>query len=500
MKVTLINARNSDSGVMPFGILSMAAVLEREGHEVQVFDPFFGNTAFFRDVESFQPDLVGIGLLTASYRRAGDIVQELRKRGIEAPIGAGGFHVTTLPVETLNGLGLDFVVVGEGEQTILEVCERFDARKDLKGVKGVVYRDNGDVVKNPPRDLIENLDDLPPPAWHKVNVEKYLIPPGYIRSYYLKRTLVLFTDRGCPYHCTFCASNKIFGRTVRFPSVDYSVRQFRDLEEKYQLDGLYFMNDTFTINRKLVLEFCRVKRESGSNLTWACQGHVNNMTERLADEMRSSGCIQIDFGVESGSDRVLRSIKKGSTVEQIEKAFAICKKYDIRPYASIMVGHETEEWEDVEKTAAMLKRIRPVYTSVMYSTPIPGSELFEHSRSGGTFKFSGDLGDFEDEKWDFRKSIEPVTPSKTMTNEELVKARALLQNTNFGHNYFKFVTWRSLPFVLEILWTLVRHSRGLLPVVRHALKTRKVDDFIDFALEKYRVRKMLAKCQRVEEL
>ena len=190
------------------------------------------------------------------------------------------------------------------------------------------------------------------------------------------------------------------------------------------------------------------------------------MTEHLADEMRSSGCIQIDFGVERGSDRVLRSIKKGSTVAQIEKAFAICKKYDIPPYASIMVGHEKEEWEDIERTAAMLKRIRPVYTSVMYSTPIPGSELFEHARSGGTFNFSGDLGDFEDKKWNFRKSIEPVTPSKTMTNEELIKARALL--------------------------------RGLLPVVRHALKTRKVDDFIDFALEKYRVRKMLAKCRREE--
>ena len=188
MKIVLINSRHSDTVVMPLGILYLAAVLRQVGHRVLVFDPFFEDLSFIKKVKRFKPDLIGFSVLTATYDQVKEMVGVFRQELPQTLICAGGIHPTALPEKTLEELNLDFVVFGEGEYTLREVCERLEKGRSLEKVKGVVFKKRGKIVKNQPRELIANLDEVPFPARDLLDAESYLIPPGYIRSHLLARS------------------------------------------------------------------------------------------------------------------------------------------------------------------------------------------------------------------------------------------------------------------------------------------------------------------------
>ena len=407
MKIVLVNSRQSDSTVPPLGLLYIASSLEKAGFQVFVFDPFFNNEEYIAKIKEISPDLIGFSILTPSYVKAKKTITKIKSELPNAIYCGGGVHVTSLPEESLIELDLDFVILGEGEITMVETCKRLKAKKGLDTVEGIYYKDRltNQVFKNKRREVIQNLDDLPYPAWHLLPMEKYLIPPGYIRSAYMKRTIVIFTSRGCPWDCIFCSSNIIFGRKTRFASVEYIIKSLEELIMKYNIDSFFFFDDTFTISKEWVNEFCNKIVEKKINLKWGCQGRVDTITDELLMVMQRAGCIQIDFGVESGSQKVLNAIKKKITVEQIENAFALCKKYRIRPYASIMVGNPEEEVEDVLLTASLLKKIRPVYVSVCYSQPMPGSQLYKLAAENKWFVDDKNYCLYD---WDFRKTIDPV--------------------------------------------------------------------------------------------
>ena len=217
MKIVLVNVRQSDSTVPPLGLLYIASSLEKAGFQVFLFDPFFDNDEYIIKIKEINPDLIGFSTLTSSYAKAKKTIAKIKSELPKAIYCAGGVHVTSLPEESLRDLDLDFAVLGEGEITMVEVCKRLIANKRLDGVKGTYYRNRltNEIFKNGRRDPIQNLDELPYPAWHLLPMEKYLIPPGYIRSAYKKRTIVIFTSRGCPQDCIFCGCNTIFGRKIR---------------------------------------------------------------------------------------------------------------------------------------------------------------------------------------------------------------------------------------------------------------------------------------------
>lgn len=486
MKITLINARNSDSTVTPYGLLSIAAVLEKEGYSLQVFDPFFENLTFVDNVVDFNPDLIGISALTASYPQARGIINALRRSMPQAKICMGGIHATALPEKTLRDLPLDFVVLGEGELVLLDICRNFSKIDNLEVFEGIAFLRNGRFIEKTKKPLIENLDGLPYPAWHLLPIEKYFIPPGYIRSYYLERTLVFYSARGCPYQCIFCASHKITGRKLRRHSVNYFLNHLDCVSRKYKLDGAYIMDDTFIIDDSWVAEFCRQKKNRGMNILWGCQGRVNSITEEKLLMLKGAGCVQIDFGVESGSPRVLKAIKKDTEVAQIVRAFDLCHKVGIRPYASIMVGNPEEDESDVLLTKRLIKRIKAVYTSVGFCQPIPGSELYSLAKKNGWFD---DNGGCYGQDWDVRLSKEPIMSAR-LTNKQLKVYRAELQNAAFLKNYIAFINLRSIPFILNLLRVIIDNPAGFLKAVIKSFQTHKLDDCIDFILNFYRLRMM----------
>ncbi|MFC1804605.1 B12-binding domain-containing radical SAM protein [Candidatus Omnitrophota bacterium] len=498
MKIVLVNSRQSDSPVPPLGLLYVASSLISAGFEVHVFDPFFDNEEYIKRIVELKPEIIGFGILTSAYSRARDQINKIKELLPEAIYCAGGVHVSSLPEESIKDLDLDFVVLGEGEITMVDACRRLEKNNDLSGVKGVYYQDrvSGRIYKNQRRDFIDDLDLLPPPAWHLLPMEKYLIPPGYIRSYYRKRTVVIFASRGCPWDCIYCSSNIIFGRKTRFPSVKYVIGNLRELVIRYKIDSFYFIDDTFTINKKWLIEFCEALAREGLNLIWGCQGRVDTVTEEVLSLLKKAGCVQIDFGVESGSQKVLDAIKKKITVEEIKNAFRLCYKYKIRPYASIMVGNPQEREEDILLTADLLRRIKPAYTSVCYLQPMPGSELYTKAIEN---KWFIDSKNYDIEHWDLRKSIYPVM-SINISKHRLKDLRSMLQNQSFLRNYLSFVSFRTLPFLFYLAKVVAGNPNVLFVSIKRVLFTKKFDDFIDNLLYEYRKKMMLRRIVSIYDL
>lgn len=481
MKATLIYCRieAENNFIPPLGILYIAAVLERAGHEVQIMDPFGGDYSFLREVEEFAPQLVGLSLVTTQYRRALSLVERLKKGLPGAIFCAGGPHPSALPQRTLEELGLDFVVVGEGEYTMREVCERLEEGESLESVAGIVYRSEDGLITNPPRDLISDLDELPFPARHLVDLESYFRPPGTFRGTFVSRATSVMSSRGCPYQCIFCAAHNIFGRKIRQRSPANVVEEIDHLVRSYGVDHIYFVDDTFTANRKWTLEFCQALRQKDRDVKWGCQVRANTVDDELLMEMKSSGCIWVAVGVESGSEKVLRNIKKGTNPDMIREAFRAIRKAGLMSNATFVVGSPGEERKDIEKTLGLAKEIKADSYNFFFLTPFPGSELYEMALANGWFAEETDFT----VNWDIRHTESPVMEIN-FTADELKRIRARLQNAFLWRNYLSYL--KQWHFALEIGLALIKHPEELWKGVRRLIDSGRLDDFLERALQAYR--------------
>jgi len=486
MKITLVNIRNSDSMVVPLGLLYIAAVLEKADHKVQVFDPFFNQWDFLSELKDFNPDLIGLSILTSSYHLAKKLIPHWRKTCPDSKICAGGIHPTAMPKDTLLDLGLDFVVMGEGELTMLELCNRWEEKEfDLSSIKGISFLVDNELIINPYREFIDDLDILPFPAYHLLPIERYLIPPGYIRSYFLKKTLQMIPSRGCPGRCIFCASYLIFGRKIRRRAPENVIEEIKYLKRRYNIEGINFQDDIFCLDHNWVFEICRGIRNSGLDIVWGCQTKVNTVDYKLLKEMKMSGCVQVDYGIESGSDKVLKALKKGITTSQIKEAFKLSRQAGLKNYASIMIGNPQEKIEDIQKTLSLLKEVKPTYTNIVYLTPFPGSEIYQMAKENKWFNPNEEFND----NWDVRKSERPIM-SINFSTDELKKIRRQLSNSVFLRNYFAFINFRNLTFILSALFYASLNIKEFWKAIKKFFKSRILDDLIDFILYEYRSRTM----------
>ncbi|MEM2046098.1 MAG: radical SAM protein, partial [Candidatus Bathyarchaeia archaeon] len=326
MRVTLINPPypkgSPESVFIPLGISYLAAILERSGHEVYVMDCQalrLSPDDIGDKLLELKPQIVGVTASTLTYWPAIEIVRNAKKMLPGCITVMGGPHVTVMDEDTLKqNPEVDIIVRREGEYTMLELLNKLSKGGDLSNVYGITFRRGDKIFRSPERPFIQNLDELPFPAFDHLPLKNYRV--------FGKNYMPIITSRGCPFQCTFCMASKMCGKKFRARSPKNVVDELEVLITRYGADAITFYDDTFTFDMERVIKICHEMKRRDILPPWDCRTRVDMITDKLLTEMRTANCQLIHFGVESGNPEILRAMKKGTTVEQNERAIKMAKK------------------------------------------------------------------------------------------------------------------------------------------------------------------------------
>lgn len=366
------------------GVCWLAAVLRERNHEVEIIDAEAPEESLLEAVDKSKPDYIGITCTILTVFRVARYIKVFKKIFPGTKIVLGGPQITASPKETIELCPeIDAGVLGEGEITIIELIEALEKGAGLDKVKGLIFRENGNLKKTEPRDFIQNLDDLPLPAWD-------LLPPlaeTYRTSaitYKRLPAINLVTSRGCPYNCIFC-DRSVFGRRWRFFSPQYILKMVKELIEKYGIKDIYFDDDQFMVSKTRIREFCNLLIENKIDLTWSAIGRIDSVDKETVFLMKEAGCHQLEFGFESGSQKILDTIKKDIQIEKAEESIRILQELGMGIKGLFMVGCPGETEETLKETEDFIKRMEITRLSVGPFTPLPGSEIYKTAHQYGRF-------------------------------------------------------------------------------------------------------------------
>ncbi len=369
----------------PIGLASIAAVAERAGHEVSIVDGDAEQLTLEQTIERVaekKPDCVGSTVMTATMDITKIFYERLKKRLPDVTVVVGGPHVSAMPKRTLEDTeAIDICVIGEGDETIVDILDAFEKGSHLKNITGIAYRSNSEIVITNTRAPIKVLGDLPLPAFHLFNSKLY-------RSYgwnnwvsgYRKPLGVIFTGRGCLGKCNFCAAHTVFGHGIRYFTIQQIKDQLDYLVSDWGIRVLYFQDDTFTANRKVVNEICDYIIEKGYNrrLEIMVSSRVDTMHLPTLKKMRQASVRWICFGVESGNQEILNRMFKNISIEQIKKAYSMAREAGLFIAGNFMLGHIGETRETAMDTIRLACELDQEYASFAIAIPLPGTELYRY--------------------------------------------------------------------------------------------------------------------------
>ena len=373
-------------GLQPMGILYIATVLKQHGIDVEVLDADIEGLTINEMLERIlgaNPDLVGFSIMTPQLMSALEAAFWLKRARPSLPIVLGGAHISSTLDDTFSLADcFDFAVYGEGELTMVEVAKKIEQGgfpDCIDGVSGVIYRNNkGEVIINPPRPFIMEIDSLPRIDYDMLDITKYRLPT--VAGRYV---LAMMMSRGCPFKCTFCDAPTTTGKKIRFHSPERAVEDIKYNYGKYGARSFSFRDSTFTANKKWVLRFCEAIIRSEIKIYWRCGTRVNCIDEELLKMMKRAGCYTINFGVESGHPKILKNIKKEVAIEQIYDAHELARKYGIRSYSTFIVGSPGETDETMQTTIDLARRIRPSLAMFFVAIAYPGTAMYDQAVKEG---------------------------------------------------------------------------------------------------------------------
>lgn len=371
--------------------MSIAAVV-RESYEVRIDD-----RNLYRDADGskittilrqFKPDLVGITSLTGPAILDGVLVSRLAKEA-GAQVVWGGTHASLLPEQTLQNPCIDFVVINEGEETFKELVVAIEQHAGYNGIPGLGYKHNGEIRINPDRPFLQDLDALPMPAWDMVPVERYIYRYPKVR-----RKLVMVASRGCLFRCSFCYVLDFHKRKYRGRSAGRIVEEIDYLQKTFGIDGIRFDDDLFVIHRPRLREFCDWIKRKNLAITWESNCRADQVNPEFLDTITRGKCHRLTFGLESGSERILKFLNKDLKVDQIRRAFEHLSGTPIMTGAAFLVGIPTETRVEVEETIALARSIKAHHTHFYPYVPFPGSPLAEYCQTNGLIQYPRTLEDW----------------------------------------------------------------------------------------------------------
>jgi len=379
LKVLLINPLCRRAVEIPLGLGYIASVLMKSGHKVEVLDINaleLSQDKVIEAIKNINFDIVGIGGLTSTYKYVKWLSSGIKKIKPSIPIIAGNMVSTAIPEILLKNTDVDIAVIDEGEDTCRELVEALSQSKNIESVNGIWFKKDGQIVKTGPRQRIENLDLLPFPAWDLFPLDVYLRSTIHV-DYGLK-SMSMSTVRGCPYTCFYCS--RPFGRKVYARSAKSMVDEIRELKNRYGVQYIGFADDLFLFNENRIMEFCDLMIKENLGVKWGGSGRVNIVNENLLSRMKKADCICLDYGFESGSQKILDIMRKNVTVKQAEDAVRMTRKAKIKVMGSFIFGSPGETKETIKETIDFIKRADlPVYR-FFYATPFPKTDMYEMAK------------------------------------------------------------------------------------------------------------------------
>jgi len=419
----------------------MASVLEENSYEVSIIDASALEMTWEdleEELKEQSPQVVAITALTPTIEQAKKTAQLVKKVSPPTTVVMGGYHPTFNHQEMLETDYVDVVVMGEGEYTMLELVQTLEEGGDLSQVRGIALENH----VNPPRPLITDMDALPFPARH-------LLPMDHYKMLNMKTGMAtMITTRGCPMQCSFCASAALHGPKLRRRSPENVVDEMEHLVRVHDVGVIAFMDDTFTLNHRLVEAICDEIQKRDLEVFWGCTARVDTLYDELLEKMREAGCITLFLGVESADQQMLDSTSKNITIEKIRQAFQLSKKHKIRTIASVVLGMPGDTKESIKRTVNFVRELNPSYAVFSLATPYPGTRFYKESVEKNLIKVKD---------WSKYTLISPVLDTVDCSLEELKKLQyKAFRNFYLRPGYLLRQVWMDGPILLKTVAGVIR--------------------------------------------
>lgn len=478
MRVLLINPRFQlpiDTRTTPhLGVAYLAAVSERRGDEVRVFDMDVETVSLRDFVREYQPDIVGITSNTPQVKQGWYAAREI-KSVLDVVIVQGGPHVSALPEEAASRPEIDVVARGEGEETWLNLCEVVEqakknnpgfksvdlldpANKLLDGVLGITYQTtDGKIRHTHERPAIANLDDLPFPAYHYFKMERYTSLQPAMDAIEKGKSFSIMTSRGCPYRCTFC-SQSVMAEKWRARSPANVVKEWAHLVHDLGAQEIGILDDSANINRKRLHELSDLLiKEKLNHVPWIL---INGIRANLADEdllrhMKEAGLKRLAFGVETGDEDILESIDKRVTHEQIKQAFKNAKKVGLETVGFFIIGLPGDTEETMEKTIRLACELDPLVANFSMMTPYPGTKVWEQVHRNGGRMLVKDWQDYVFFEGKARYELGETTATIQEKKWKEAYRRFYLRPHRIAMTLMRKSTWQHFPRTLRMALKIV---------------------------------------------
>lgn len=423
---------DTKSSSPPIGILHLASICRDYGYHVRLIDAHAEGMNIDRILEvvkDFKADVVCLTAMTIMIDASAVIAKAIKEMNPVIITMIGGVHLTAEPIRTLKEYPqFDFGVVGEGEVVLLDFLDRLSKGEDLAGVKSLIWKKDDEVIVNSRRDFYKDLDDFPFPAFDLVGDKLFSHYRLSVFGTKHFKSIGLVTSRGCTGLCTFCDLG-VVGRGYRIMTAPYLIEHLKELNKAYGVNDLLFYDDMFTGNRKRLETFCHAMIEAGTPFSWSCCSRVDFVQYlEILELMRDAGCHTIEFGVESGCQRILDSMRKNVTKERIAEVISKATNAGIITKANFILGHLGETHDSIEETITFASSLNVNYVQHTHLVPLPGSETYELANKYGNF----------DPDWKKMNTLLINFIPTGLTREDLV--------------YYSKKFWRSFYMRPHIIW------------------------------------------------
>ncbi len=394
----------------PTGLAYVAAALEG-GNKVKIIDMPAEKkdiTKVKKEIETFKPDILGVYCATYRVAHANQVINATKEVDANIRTIMGGPHASLLAEDVLKeNPNLDAVVCGEGDMTVPELANAWDSG-ELAKVKGIVFRENGRIVRNPPRPLIDDLDSIPYPARHLLPMDKY-------RLFETFKIATMVSSRGCPYGCHYCSVSAIYGRKWRARSAKNVVDEMEHLCDNYDLDLIMFFDDNFDLDRKRTESICDEIMERGLEIPWGYESSILSTDRSHLKKLREAGCRILSYGIETTSQKSITTMKKDISTQEMKEVMDNSKELGMLRIANVILGLPGETREDVIESIKLMKELEPEYPLFFLPTPYPGTKFHDTAEKMGMIK---------ELDWSKYTTANPIIETQEISLEEVRELNA----------------------------------------------------------------------------